>query len=32
LKISRLLRTVLAKLTLPRDVRIGVDVDALHLL
>jgi primosomal protein N' (replication factor Y) len=32
LKISRLLRAVLAKLPLPRDVRIGIDVDALHLL
>ena len=31
-KMSRLLRAILAKLTLPQDVRVAIDVDALHLL
>jgi primosomal protein N' (replication factor Y) len=32
LKMSRLLKATLAKLTMPREIRITVDVDALHLL
>jgi primosomal protein N' (replication factor Y) len=31
-KMSRLLRATLAKLTLPQEVRVTIDVDALHLL
>lgn len=32
MRISRLLRDELARLTLPHDVRVAVDVDAIHLL
>lgn len=32
LRMSRAIQSVLAKLTLPREVRVGVDVDALQLL
>jgi hypothetical protein len=32
LRISRSIKAVLAKLPMPREIRVAVDVDALHLL